>query len=40
MKLDAAVIISERAGEVDVKKFASPPYMAVIECVAAESDDV
>src|ERR1700723_1021589 len=36
----AAVMLIEAAVEVDVAKFASPPYCAVIECVPVESVDV
>ena len=35
-----AVMLIESAVEVDVAKFASPPYCAVIECVPADNVDV
>jgi hypothetical protein len=40
VKPDAAVITSEAADEVEVRKFASPPYIAVIECVPTDNDEV
>jgi hypothetical protein len=40
VKPDVSVITSETAEEVEVKKFASPPYIAVSECVPADNDEV